>query len=111
MRVVLDESRRQRSSAAVDHRRALGLDRVGRDGGDQVALDQHIRVLDPGLVHPVEDMDVCEQDRRWSVRLLCEGQRGGRRGEGKAGNRSSEFAHIHLPLTQPRGQGLNLQLE
>ena len=54
----------------------------------QVVLDQDVGVLDPGFVHPVEDMHVGDQGLRGWIVLRdsdggCEGEKGCRYGRAK----------------------------
>ena len=57
----LNEPRQQRAASAVDHSGSWRLDRLGRYGLDSVAFDEDIGILDPFLLHAVEDVYVREQ--------------------------------------------------
>lgn len=61
----------RRWKPVVPHRGVLCLDRVGGNGSDEVAFDQVTGVLDSGLVHPVEDVDVGGKRLRRGILRSC----------------------------------------
>ena len=60
--VSIDQPRHQRSPVAGDTLGTLGLDGIGRDASDHIALDQHVRRSRESSSFSVEDADVFEKD-------------------------------------------------
>jgi hypothetical protein len=105
MEMGIDQTRHQGALAAVDHRGALSRDRLGRGRLDQVAFDQHVGVLEQGLAHPVEHIDVAEECLRHSLGILRESRsrESSEQGRRKAdGHRAACRSHLpdvdFLPL-------------
>ncbi len=66
----VDQTRHQRSPAAVDHLRAVGLDLALGYFLDEIAFHQHAHALGKLVTLAVKDVDVGEENLRFGLLFL-----------------------------------------